>query len=178
MICSIIAAVSNNNVIGNKGRIPWDLPEDRLHFKNITMNHAVVFGRKSFEEIGKPLPGRLNIVVSSTKNFEGQNLHTVKSLQEVFELIKGLSPLSKGLSPLPSNLPTLDTTEIFICGGQRLYQEAINIADKIYLTKINADIEGDTFFPEIRKDRFIIVRKSPVQKQNGLEYQFIDLKKK
>jgi len=164
MTCSIIAAISKNNVIGNKGRIPWDLPEDRLHFKTITMNHVVIFGRKSFEEIGKPLPGRFNIVISSTKNFEDQNLRTVKTLQEAFDFIRGLSPLN--------------LEEVFICGGQQLYQEAINLADKLYLTKINATIEGDTFFPNFSEDDFNLVNQSEFHHQNGYEFYFLDFKRK
>lgn len=163
MIC-IIAAVSNNNVIGNKGRIPWDIPEDRLHFKTITMNHAVIFGRRSFEEIGKPLPGRMNIVVSSTKKFQDNNLYTVKSLTEALKLAENLSPAP-------------EATQVFICGGQKLYESAINFADKIYLTKINATFEGDTFFPEIKNDSFTLVSKSEVHHQNGYEFTFEEYQK-
>ena len=103
------------------------------------MNHAVIFGRRTFEEIGKPLPGRINIVVSSTKNFQDNNLYTVKSLTEALKMAGSLSPAP-------------DAPQVFICGGQQLYESAINFADKIYLTKINATLEGDTFFPEIKND--------------------------
>lgn len=164
MTCSIIAAISNNNVIGNKGRIPWDLPEDRLHFKNLTMNHAVIFGRKTFEEIGKALPGRINIVVSTTKKFKAENLYTATNLEEALELAKKLSPDYKN-------------DEFFICGGQKLYQAALSFADKIYLTKINADISGDTFFPTFNEKDFKLIQKSELYHQNGFEYFFAEYKK-
>ncbi len=126
---AIIAAMAKNRVIGNQGKIPWDIPEDRTHFKNLTMGNVIVMGRRSYEEIGFPLPGRTTYVVSSTINVEGENCHTVRSLQEVIK-----------------REPDRD---VFVCGGAMLYEEALSLADVIYLTELSWEVEGDTYFPEI-----------------------------
>ena len=135
---SLIVAYAHNNVIGNKGRIPWDIPDDREHFKQLTLGSIVVMGRRTFEEIykkfGAGLPGRETIVISKTTNYEGANYRTVISLEKALELAKSLFPQK----------------EIFICGGESVYKEAIEskLVNKMYITEIDADIPGDAFFPE------------------------------
>lgn len=124
---AIIAALAKNRVIGRGGEIPWDLPEDREHFRRLTWGHVIVMGRRTFEEIGQPLPGRMTYLISSTMQIEQENCHTVTSLPEVLEKEKG--------------------RDIFICGGAMLYEEAMPLAERLYLTELDWEEPGDTFFP-------------------------------
>lgn len=149
---SLIVAYAHNNVIGNKGRIPWDIPDDREHFKQLTLGSIVVMGRRTFEEIykkfGAGLPGRETIVISKTTNYEGANYRTAISLEKALELAKSLFPQK----------------EIFICGGESVYKEAIEskLVNKMYITKIDADIPGDAFFPEFDIADFEIKDKTKI----------------
>ncbi len=149
---SLIVAYAHNNVIGNKGRIPWDIPDDREHFKQLTLGSIVVMGRRTFEEIykkfGAGLPGRETIVISKTTNYEGANYRTVISLEKALELAKSLFPQK----------------EIFICGGESVYKEAIEskLVNKMYITEIDADISGDAFFPEFDAADFEIKDKNKI----------------
>ena len=149
---SLIVAYAHNNVIGNKGRIPWDIPDDREHFKQLTLGSIVVMGRRTFEEIykkfGAGLPGRETIVISKTTNYEGANYRTVISLEKALELAKSLFPQK----------------EIFICGGESVYKEAIEskLVNKMYITEIDADISGDAFFPEFDAADFEIKDKTKI----------------
>lgn len=131
---AVIAAVAKNHVIGRAGRIPWDLPEDRAHFRELTMGNIIVMGRRTYEEIGHPLPGRITYILSSTRWTEEENCHTASSLSEVL-----------GREP---------DRDIFICGGATLYQEALPLADRIYLTELSWEVAGDTYFPQIDEKIF------------------------
>lgn len=146
---AIIAAMAKNRVIGRAGRIPWDLPEDRRHFRELTEGNVVVMGRRTYEEIGHPLPGRTTYLVSSTYRIEQENCHTVTSLGEVYDREQD--------------------HRIFICGGAMLYQEALPLADCIYLTELSWEVEGDTFFPQIEEDIF---RMTECDKREG-GYSFL-----
>lgn len=137
---NVIAAFSKNRVIGFKGKIPWDIPEDKKNFKRLTLGHVVIMGRKTYEEIGQPLPGRFNIVISSTVNFKGEMLYTARSLEHSLEKAKSIIKKSD------------KSTEIFLCGGERIYKEGIAFADTLYLTEIDEYFEGDAFFPELNND--------------------------
>lgn len=149
---SLIVAYAHNNVIGKKGRIPWDIPDDREHFKQLTLGSIVVMGRRTFEEIykkfGAGLPGRETIVISKTTNYEGANYRTAISLEKALELAKSLFPQK----------------EIFICGGESVYKEAIEskLVNKMYITEIDADISGDAFFPEFDIADFEIKDKTKI----------------
>ena len=137
---AIIAAMAKNRIIGRNGQIPWDLPEDRAHFRNLTMGHVIVMGRRTYEEIGHPLSGRITYILSSTRKFEEENCHTVSSLEEV-------------LRKEPDR-------DIFICGGASLYQEALPVSDRLYLTELSWEVEGDTYFPEIDKKSFCVTERT------------------
>lgn len=131
---ALIAAVSKNNVIGNKGMIPWKIKGEQRRFKELTTGKIVIMGKRSFEEIGKPLPNRKTILVSSTLNYKDENCQTVGSLKEALELA--------------------GNEDVFIAGGEMLYREAISIVDKMYLTQVDLVVEGDTFFPEFKETDF------------------------
>lgn len=133
----LIVARSKNNVIGKNGKIPWKIQGEQKQFRELTIGNVVVMGRKSYEEIGHPLPNRKTIVVSKSKKYEGNNLMTVGSIQEAIDLV-------------------IDK-DIFIAGGYGLYKEAIPLVDKMYITEIDMIIEeGDVFFPEFDAKEFDI----------------------
>ena len=128
----LIVARSENNVIGKNGRIPWDIPGEMSQFRGLTLGNAVVMGRRTFEEIGRPLPGRKTIVVSASKRFEGENVSTVGTLKEA--------------------LDKADSESVYIAGGYGLYKEALPLVDVMYITKVQTVIEdGDTFFRSLMR---------------------------
>ena len=137
MIAVIAAFTKMGRVIGNGGKIPWNIPVERARFRTLTTGNTVVMGRKTFEEIGKPLADRLNIVVSSTKIFCAENCLTVRSLEAAVG-----TAFARGFS------------DIFIAGGRRLYEEALPLADFLYLTEIHAEYSGDVFFPLFDEMRY------------------------
>ncbi|MGD8744170.1 MAG: dihydrofolate reductase [Candidatus Woesebacteria bacterium] len=158
MIVSLIAAVSENYVIGNKGKIPWNLPADLKRFKKITMGHHIIMGRETFESIGKPLPGRKNIVVSRNKKYEAEGCRVVHSLKDALEIAK-----------------TNKEDEVFVIGGEQIYSLALPRADKIYLTKVKKNYEGDTFFPEMDMNNWKVTSKESFKSNgdNPLAFEFI-----
>lgn len=131
----LIVARSKNNVIGKNGEIPWKIKGEQKQFRELTTGNVVIMGRKSYEEIGHPLPNRKNIVVSKTKNFIGDNLITVASLQEAIAISEG--------------------DEVYIAGGYGLFKEAVPLANKMYITEIDTIVDdGDVFFPEFDVEEF------------------------
>ena len=132
---ALIVAYAKNQVIGNKGCIPWKIKGEQKRFKELTTGNVVVMGRRSYEEIGKPLPNRTTIVISNTLKIESENCMTAKSLEEAIKLA--------------------GNRDIYISGGAKLYEEALPFVEKMYITEIDYDIEGDTFFPEFEKEQFV-----------------------
>ena len=133
----LIVDRSKNNVIGKNGKIPWKIKGEQKQFRELTTGNVVVMGRKSYEEIGHPLPNRKNIVVSKSKNFTGENLVTVGSLQEAISISNG--------------------EKVYIAGGYGLFKEALPLVDTMYITEIDMVIEnGDVFFPEFDSNEFDI----------------------
>lgn len=132
---SLIVAFTKNRVIGNKGCIPWKIKGEQKRFKELTTGNVVIMGRRSYEEIGRPLPNRTTIVVSGTKNFDGENCYTAKSLTEAIELA--------------------GDRDVYISGGARLYVEALSLVEKMYITEVDLEIEGDTYFPTFREEEFL-----------------------
>lgn len=131
---SLIVAYANNKVIGKDGMIPWKIKGEQRRFRELTTGNVVIMGRRSYEEIGKPLPNRITIVVSNTVSFEEEGCITAKSLEEALMLA--------------------GNRDVYISGGVRLYEEALPIVDKMYVTEIDYDIDGDTFFPEFDEKLF------------------------
>ena len=133
---SLIVAVAKNNVIGNNGIIPWKIKGEQRRFKELTTGKTIIMGRKSFEEIGRPLPNRKTILISNTQNIATENCTTVKSLSEAFDLVK-------------------DEDEVFVAGGGQVYKEAYPYAYRIYITVIDKIIDGNVYFPPISQDEFV-----------------------
>ena len=134
----LIVARSKNNVIGKNGEIPWKIKGEQKQFKELTTGNVVVMGRKSYEEIGHPLPNWKNIIVSRTKNYSGENLITVGSLKEA--------------------LAISGNEDIYISGGYGVFKEALPLVDKMYITEVDITIEnGDVFFPEFDSNEFDMI---------------------
>jgi dihydrofolate reductase len=131
----LIAAMSSNKIIGQNNTIPWHIPEEMYHFKKSTMGHAVIMGRKTFESIGKALPGRLNIVLSKNKGLHIPGCKVTDSLTKAIQCCQ-------------------DQKKSFIIGGQSIYQESLELVDTILLSILDREYEGDTFFPPIPKNHF------------------------
>ena len=141
MIISIIAAMAENRVIGRENKLPWDLPSEHRRFKEITMGHPVIMGRKTFESIGHPLPGRKNIIITTQRGFSPEGCVVVNDLQAAIMACEGAD-------------------EVFICGGEAVFREAMPLADRIYLTIVEEEFDGDAFFPGIPDDFVEVERKS------------------
>jgi dihydrofolate reductase len=130
MIVTIIAAMSENRIIGRAGSLPWRLPADLKRFKSLTVGHTVIMGRRTFESIGRPLPDRRSIVITRNPRYRAEGVLVVLSLEDAFGLLA-------------------DDEEAFIIGGGELYRHALSLADRLELTIVHAVIEGDTTFPEL-----------------------------
>ena len=153
MTLSLIVAASRNNVIGNEGGLPWHLPDDLGHFKRLTMGKPVIMGRRTFESIGRPLPDRRNIVMTRQADYSAKGCEVVSSVDEALELVHG-------------------TDEVMIIGGGQVYRDFLQRADRIYLTRVQADVEGDTHFPEIDEAAWQMVRSQHHAADERHAYEF------
>lgn len=163
---SFVVAMSNDLVIGKDSKLPWHLPNDLKNFKTITEGNIIVMGRKTFESLGRVLPNRHHIVLTSGDNIEEtDNVSVVRSTKELRNVIDGL---------------VSDGTEVFIIGGGELFKEYMPYVDKIYATIINESFEGDTFFPYIYTKEWDIVayQKGEKDEDNPYDYYFIEYVRK
>lgn len=161
MILSIIVATAENNVIGYRNQLIWKLPADLRHFKMLTTGHPVIMGRKTFESIGKALPNRRNIVISTNKAYQAEGCEMAGSIAIALEMVK-------------------DASEAFIIGGGTIYKEIWDKADRLYLTRVHISPEGDTYIPEVRAEEWIEMKKEDFQadEKNEYAYSFIDYQRK
>jgi len=156
MIISVIVAVSENNVIGKNGKIPWHLPQDLKYFKKTTMGHHIVLGRKTYESIGRPLPGRQNIVVTANQEYKAEGCMVVHSL-------------GAAIATARMN----NENELFIIGGSSLYETMMPDAEKLYLTKVATTIEdGDAFFPDFDSRMWIEANSYPFLPDDEHKYAY------
>lgn len=160
MISIIVAVAGKKRVIGKKGGLPWYIPEELKRFKSITMGHPVIMGRKTHESIGRPLPGRTNIVITHDSGYSAEGCLVVHDLDEALSIAQG-EPGSE---------------EIFVVGGGQIYQQALPLADKLYLTYIDKEIAGDVFFPDYSEFKKVTFE-SDWQEHEGLRYKFLELEK-
>ncbi|MDX2304443.1 MAG: dihydrofolate reductase [Microscillaceae bacterium] len=162
MDISIIVACSENWVIGHGGKLPWRLSDDLKNFKKVTSGHCVIMGRKTFESIGKPLPGRNNLVISRRSSFEAEGIVAVSSLEAAL-----------------MEAEQLGETEAFIIGGGEIFRQSLGLVDRLYLTWVHAHLQGDAFFPEIdwqqwqEKNRVFY----PADEKNEYAFDWIILEK-
>lgn len=156
-IIIIVAFSKNGRIIGNNGRIPWTLPEDLRHFKELTTGNAIIMGRKTFESIGRVLPERMNIVVTRNKDFCVEDAYIAKSPEKAIEIAKNAG-----------------YKKIFICGGQQIYQQMMDFADYIYATEVCGEYEGDAFFPEINENEFVEVKREKCENhERKMKWEFV-----
>ena len=158
---TIIAAVSINNVIGNDNKLIWKLSNDLKRFKNLTTNHSVIMGRKTFETLPNPLPDRDNIVITRDTNYSKPNIQVCSSIEDAINLTK-------------------TDTQPFIIGGGEIYRQTINIVDKIELTRVHEEFDGDAYFPEIPLDIFELINKENYNSdlENEFDYSYLTYKKR
>jgi len=159
-VISIIAAIGGNNVIGLKNTLPWNLPADMKHFKQLTKGKPIIMGQKTFESIGKPLIGRINIILTLDKNFTPFGCQIAYSIKEALEIVK-------------------NSKEVMICGGESIYRQFLPLADRIYLTLIEGDFEGDVFFPEFDLSSWKEVERveNKPDRENPYKYTFLTLER-
>jgi len=158
MIISQIVAASQNNVIGKDGGLPWHMPTDMAWFKEKTWGHHIVTGRKNYEAEGKALPGRVNIVLTQNKEFEISDGVVLHELEEAIDFARKAGE-----------------EELFIVGGEEIYKLAMSVTDRIYLTRIHAVVEGDTFYPELDLNSLHqkSIDKRKADERNPYNYDFI-----
>jgi len=137
MRITLVAAAAENNVIGRDGDLPWHLPDDFKHFKRLTLDHTLVMGRKTFEELGGPLPRRRFIIVSRRPGEDSETVRWVDSLARAFELAAG-------------------EKELFVAGGGEIYRQTLELAQRIVLTRVHAAPQGDTHFPDVSNDDWVL----------------------
>jgi dihydrofolate reductase len=151
---SVIAAMARNRVIGIRNTLPWRLPEDLKHFKALTLGHHIVMGRKTYESIGKPLPGRTTVIVTRDPGYQVEGCVTATSIEAAITACG-------------------DDTEIFFVGGAELYAQVLPRADRLYLTEIQADYEGDAWFPEFEQSAWKEIDRQAHVNDSGLTYHFV-----
>ena len=155
MIISAIVAVAKNNVIGKDNQIPWYLPADLVYFKKTTLNHPVIMGRKCFRSIGRPLPKRTNIVITRDPFFKAGGILIAYSMEEALGMA-----FDEGAE------------EAFILGGGEIYRDSQDLWDKVYLTEVDVEPEGDVFFPKIAPEEWVETWSEPHQPDEKNEFAY------
>ena len=153
MIISIIAAVADNRVIGNKNSLPWHLSADMEYFKKTTAHKPIIMGARTFESIGKALPGRKNIVLSDDKNYKASGCVVVDSIEKALKEAEG-------------------SEEVMIAGGASIYKQFLPLANRLYLTFIHHDFEGDSFFPEYDLNKWREIKRIDNQPDGNNKYSY------
>jgi dihydrofolate reductase len=163
---ALIWAMARNRVIGRHNALPWRLPVDMKHFRELTTGHPVLMGRKTFESLGRPLPNRINIVITSDRHYAPQGCLVAHSLDEALAL---------AVQHVPPNDP-----EIFVIGGEQLYTQMLSRADRLYMTRVEIDAEGDAWFPEFDLGTWREIQRDahPADDKNPYPCTFLTLERK
>ena len=163
MIISLIVAMDEKRGIGKAGKLPWRLSSDLKRFRELTMGHHLIVGRKTFESIGKPLPGRQMIVLTRDTGYTAEGCLTVASIQAALALAK-----ERG------------ETEAFVIGGAEIYSQTLGAADRVYLTQVHAEVDADTFFPELNPEAWSETESAiqPADEKNQYSFTFKLLERK
>lgn len=156
MKTSLIVAMTADRVIGINNTLPWHLPAELQNFRKLTMGHPIIMGRKTYDSIGRPLPGRQNIVITTNRNYKPEGVDVVYSIDAALQQCK-------------------DTDEAFIIGGAKIFEETIHTADRLYLTLVHADVKGDVYFPEIKVNEWKETERTyrPADEKNIYAYDVI-----
>lgn len=159
---SLLVAMDTNRLIGKDNQLPWHLPQDLAYFKKTTMNHKIVMGRKTFESIGRPLPGRENIIVTRDQDYSQEGCLVLNSLEGIVELSEQ------------------SDEEIFVIGGAEIFQQILPCSDRLYITHIYHEFEGDTYFPKTNEEEWDMVKsdKRIKDENNPYDYEFAVYEKK
>ena len=162
MKLALIAAYAQNRVVGIDNKLPWHLPEDLKYFKRCTSGKAIIMGRKTFDSIGRPLPNRTNIVISRNPEFNVDGVKVVSTLDEAIELAKAVNEIN-GID------------EIMVIGGATIYELTLPLADRLYLTHVHANVEGDAYFPEVDFSSWHEVERADysASETNPYDYSFV-----
>lgn len=162
---SLLVAMAKNRVIGRDNKLPWHLPADLKHFKFLTMGQTIVMGRKTYESIGKPLPGRVNIIITRQEGYEVPGATVVSSIDDALLMCEKIRSING---------------ENFIIGGEELYRQTLKICQRIYITEIQRDFEGDVHFPEVDPNEWEETQRDKHISENdtNLEYHFVVLDRK
>ena len=159
MRVSLIAAMAENRVIGRDNQLPWRLSADLQHFKALTMGKPIIMGRKTYESIGRPLPGRTNIVITRDSAFQAEGCAVVHSIEQALAVARGFE-------------------EVMVIGGAELYRQMLDHADRLYLTLVRTEVEGDALFPEIGQQWREVEREScKADDKNQFDYDFVTLER-
>lgn len=161
MIISIIAAVADNMVIGINNSLPWNLPADMEYFRKTTFGKPIIMGAKTFESIGKALPGRKNIVLSNVPDYKAKGCVVTGSIEEALKQTEG-------------------SEEVMVAGGASVYRQFLPLANRLYLTFIHYNFEGDSFFPEFDRNEWQEVKRidNKADENNAFDYSFLVFEKK
>ena len=155
MTISLIVAASENNAIGKNNQLLWSLPNDMKFFKNTTWGMAVIMGRKTYESVDKPLPGRFNIVITRQADWRAEGVIVARDLQDALK-----------------KAAATNCNEVFVIGGGEIYKWAMSITDKIYITRIHATLDGDTFFPAIAESQWRLEFNDDFEKDEKHKYAY------
>ncbi|RXT05728.1 dihydrofolate reductase [Ammoniphilus sp. CFH 90114] len=157
---SVIVAMSRNRVIGKDNKMPWHLPADLAYFKRVTMGHTVLMGRKTFESMGKPLPGRNNVILTRQKDYHQEGCRVLHTIEEALREFKD--------------------QDLFVIGGAEIIKEFLPVVDKLYLTQIDEEFEGDTFLPEFDAGEWVEVSRTEgvIDEKNKFPHTFFVYEKK
>lgn len=162
MKIAMIAAVAENNAIGINNKLPWHLPGDLRYFKAATMGKPIVMGRKTFESLRKPLPGRTNIVMTRDASWTHEGVKVVSNLDEAIAMAESVAMID-------------GVTELMIIGGEQIYRQALPQADRLYLTRVGQSFEGDAFFPELENEQWREAAREDHETEDGLKYSYLVL---
>ncbi len=155
---SVIAAIGSGRELGKDNQLLWHIPEDLKRFKKLTAGHPVIMGRKTFESLGRPLPHRVNIVISRDRNYQAQGIQVVDSLEKAINLAQSKK-----------------NEEVFIIGGGQIYNQAIGLANKLYLTVVEGNFEADTFFPDYSDFKKVVFKQCG--EYSNYKYTFLELER-
>lgn len=167
MKLAIIVAAAKNGVIGINNQLPWRLPQDLKYFKSVTMGKPVIMGRKTYESIGRPLPGRMNIVITRDESWNASaDVVVVHTLKAAVDAAKSQADTHSGLD------------EAIVIGGAQIYKEALSLVDKVYLTEVDLEPEGDAFFAPLDKRTWVCESAAPGDASAPVQHQFLVYRRK
>jgi dihydrofolate reductase len=155
MTISLVVAASTNNVIGKDNQLLWNLPNDMKFFKNTTWGMPCIMGRKTYDSLGKPLAGRANIVITRQKDWQAEGVKVVSSLDESLQVAA-----------------ETDAKEVFVIGGGQIFEQAIGIANRIYITRVHAILEGDAYFPAFKESEWTLLSQLDFQADDRHAYAY------